>query len=180
MGREPAKNTINWDRKFLYCSWHPFGKQNVRSNKYIISGSTNLPLVVTKKEVLCSRHIQLHLASHNNSHIHTKTGSVRRLSSLKESKEETSSSPESICSSSPCSLEEYSGSSWYGWMDIVLKSRYEVCLQKDDRKICVLTTWTSNHLTSSPQRALRGDQNGDRGKFELVLKASLERPKRKI
>ena len=28
----------------------------------------------------------------------------------------------------------------------------------------------------SPQRALRADQNGDHGKFELVLKASLERP----
>ena len=40
-------------------------------------------------------------------------------------------------------------------------------------------TRTSNHLTSSPQRALRADQNGDHGKFELVLKASLERPKRK-
>ena len=74
MGREPAKNTINSDHKLLYCSWHPFGKQKVRLNKYIISGSTNLPPVVTKKEVLCSRHIQLHLASHNISHIHTRTG----------------------------------------------------------------------------------------------------------
>ena len=43
-----------------------------------------------------------------------------------------------------------------------------------------LATWTSNHLTSSPQRALRSDENDDRGKFELVLKTSLERPKRKI
>ena len=41
------------------------------------------------------------------------------------------------------------------------------------------TTWTSNHLTSSPQRALRADQNGDRGKFELVLKASLRGQKEK-
>ena len=39
---------------------------------------------------------------------------------------------------------------------------------------------SSNPLTSSPQTALRADQNGDRGKFELVLKASLEKPKRKI
>ena len=38
---------------------------------------------------------------------------------------------------------------------------------------------SSNNLTSSPQRALRADQNSDRGKFELVLKAFLE-PKRKI
>ena len=45
----------------------------MRLNKYIISESTNLPPVVTKKEVLCSRHIQLHLAS-DISHIHTKTG----------------------------------------------------------------------------------------------------------
>ena len=43
-----------------------------------------------------------------------------------------------------------------------------------------LATWTSNLLTSSPQRALRSDENDDRGKFELVLKTSLERPKRKI
>ena len=79
MGREPAKNTINSDHKFLYCSWHPFGKQKVRLNKYILSGSTNLPPVVTKKEVLCSRHIQLHLASHNISHISHQDRSVQRL-----------------------------------------------------------------------------------------------------
>ena len=74
MGRKPAKSTINSDRKFLYCSWHPFGKRKVRLTKYLISGSTNLPPVVTKKKVLSSSHIQLHLASHNISHIHTTTG----------------------------------------------------------------------------------------------------------
>ena len=71
-------------------------KNQVKLNIYITSESTNLPPVVTKKEVLCSRHIQLYLASHT-SHIHTKTGPC---------KEKTSSSLESICPSSPSSLEE--------------------------------------------------------------------------
>lgn len=39
---------------------------------------------------------------------------------------------------------------------------------------------SSNYLTSSPQKALHADQNGDRAKFKLVLKASFERRKRNI
>ena len=67
---EPAKNTINSDRNFLYCSWHPFAKQKVRLNKYIISGSTTCHRLWQKRKFFAA----VHLASHNISHIHTKTG----------------------------------------------------------------------------------------------------------
>ena len=45
----------------------------------------------------------------------------------------------------------------------------------------LLRAWeSSNHLTSSPQRTLRADENGDCRKLKLVLKAPFERQKRKI
>ena len=52
----------------------PLRKTGSEIKLYIKTKLTNLPPVVTKKEVLCSGHIQLHLASHHISHIHTKTG----------------------------------------------------------------------------------------------------------
>ena len=56
-------------------------------------------------------------------------------------------------------------------------------LLSNETQCCILLQihlehWKSrNHLTSSPQIALRANQNGDRGEFELVLKASLGKPK---
>ena len=44
----------------------------------------------------------------------------------------------------------------------------------------IFATGCSNHITSSPQRALHTDKNGGQGKFEVViLLASFERQKTK-